>query len=103
MRTVKTAELAETSNIVNFVDELEELYASLHCQLLDSLTPQQFAKVQRLVEVSRVMTEAQCMLGVLASVRTAEPARATACRSRRATRRGVTARLHTNGTRALGA
>jgi len=100
---VKASELAETTDIVSFVDELEELYASLQCELLDSLSPQQFAKVQRLVEAGQVMTEAQCMLGVLATVRTSEPSRSTACRPRRTIRRTVTARIRGNDTRAIGA
>lgn len=103
MRTVRASELADTTEIVSFVDELEELFASLQCELLDSLSDQQFTKVQRLVEAGRVMTEAQCMLGVLASARSTEPARATACRPRRATRRWITARFRGNDTRAIGA
>ncbi len=100
---MKATELADTTEIVSFVDELEELFASLQCDLLDSLSPEQFAKVQRLVEAGQVLTEAQCMLGVLASVRTSGPTRSTACRPRRAIRRTVTARIHGNNTRAIGA
>jgi hypothetical protein len=94
---VKATELANTTDITNFVDELEELFASLQCELLDSLSPQQFAKVQRLVEAGQVMTEAQCMLGVLASARATSAVRSTACRPRRATRRTATARIRAIG------
>ena len=103
MRTVRATELAGTTEIVSFVDELEELFASLQCELLDSLSPQQFAMVQRLVEAGQVLTEAQCTLGVLASVRTSETTRSTACRPRRAIRRTVTARIRGNESRAIGA
>ena len=103
VRTVRASELTDTTEIVSFVDELEELFASLQCELLDSLSPVQFARVQRLVEAGRVLTEAQCTLGVLASVRTTEPVRSTVCRPRRAIRRSVTARIRTNDTRAIGA
>jgi hypothetical protein len=103
VQAVRANELVETTEIGNFVDELEELFASLQCELLDVLSPQQFTKVQRLVEAAQVMTEAQCMLGVLTSVRTASTPRATVCRPRRAVRRTVTARLHSADARAIGA
>ena len=102
MRTMKATELAGTTEIVSFVDELEELFASLQCELLDSLSPEQFSKVQRLVEAGQVLTEAQCTLGVLASVRSSAP-RSTACRPRRAIRRAATTRFHGTDTRAIGA
>ena len=103
VRTVRTSELTATHEIVNFVDEVEELYASLQCELLDTLTPEQFAKVQRLVEAGQVMTEAQCMLGVLSTMRASEPVRASACRTRRAIRRGIAMRGHNSDIRAIGA
>jgi hypothetical protein len=97
VQTAKATELADPTEIVNFVDDLEELFAGLECELLDTLSPQQFAKVQRLVEAGQVMTEARCMLGVLASVRTTPSPRSTVCRPRRAIRRTATARIRAIG------
>ena len=99
MRTVSRAELADSVEIVSFLDRLEETFTSLECQLLDSLSPKEFATVQRLVEAGRLMTEAQYTLGMMALARTSAPRRSTACHQRQAIRRTTT---H-NGPRALGA
>ena len=99
MRTVSRAELADSVEIVSFLDRLEETFASLECQLLDSLSPTEFATVQRLVEAGRLMTEAQYTLGMMALARTPASRRSTACHQPKAIRRTTT---H-NGQRALGA
>jgi hypothetical protein len=100
---VRANELVETTEIGSFVDELEELFATLQCELLDTLSPDQFMKVQRLVEAGQVMTEAQCMLGVLASVRSTSGPRSTVCRPRRFVRRTASSRFRTDDSRAIGA
>jgi len=94
--------MADSVEIVSFLDRLEETFANLECELLDSLSPSQFATVQRLVEAGRLMTEAQYAIGMLALARTPISPRSKGCQPRQAIRRS-SGHNGSNGTRAIGA
>ena len=45
------------------VNDLEVAVVELECSLLDTLTPAQFERVQELVQATRILTTARCVLG----------------------------------------
>ena len=47
----------------NVADQLEAIVASIECRLMEALTPQQFEMVQDLMEATRLLTEAELVLG----------------------------------------
>ena len=44
-------------------DDLEASVVELECSLLEALTPAQFERVQALIQATRVLTAANCVLG----------------------------------------
>jgi hypothetical protein len=63
VRSINQPTTQQFSEIPSFPDELEVIVASIECRLLESLTPQQFAMVQHLMEATRMLTEAELTLG----------------------------------------
>lgn len=54
--------ISQTELIPSFPDDLEALIADLECELLMSVTPEQFQVVQRLVRANRLLVEADSLL-----------------------------------------
>ena len=55
-------EIGESVQSGGFVDKLEEMVVDLECRLLESLSPEQFATVQSLVQAAEVLAEARAVL-----------------------------------------
>lgn len=62
------------TEIPRFSDDLEAIIADLECELLASLTPEQFSAVQTLVEATRLLTEAQAALDAVPTTGAGAPA-----------------------------
>lgn len=90
MRTLCAADMVEISDTVQsggFVDRLEQLVVDLECKLLDTLTPDQFATVQHLVQAAQILAEARSTLSTTASSQTVRAVRLDGSERRRAGRR----------------
>jgi hypothetical protein len=59
----QTTTTMQFQDVPSFPDDLEAIIANIECRLLETLTPQQFALVEHLVEASRLLTEAELTLG----------------------------------------
>ena len=58
-----TGERQALPMVPQIVNDLEVSVVELECSLLDTLTPAQFERVQELVQATRVLTTARCVLG----------------------------------------
>ncbi len=56
-------ERQELPIVPQIVNDLEVLVTELECWLLDALTPAQFERVQELIQATRIVTTARCVLG----------------------------------------
>ena len=63
MRNSSQPAATQLQEVPSFPDDLELIIANIECELLEALTPKQFELVQHLVEVTRVLTEAELTLG----------------------------------------
>jgi hypothetical protein len=65
VRIGSATDLVEIGELVQsggFVDKLEEMVVDLECRLLESLSPEQFATVQSLVQAAEILAEARAVL-----------------------------------------
>jgi hypothetical protein len=63
VRSINQTAPTQYQEIPSFPDDLEVVIANIECRLLESLSPQQFAMVQDLMEATRLLTEAELTLG----------------------------------------
>lgn len=63
VRNISQPAVAQYQEVPSFPDDLEMIIANIECRLLETLTPTQFEMVQRLVEATRMLTEAELTLG----------------------------------------
>jgi hypothetical protein len=63
VRAISQPTAPQPQEILSFPDDLEVVIATIECRLLESLSPQQFAMVQHLVEANKLLTEAELTLG----------------------------------------
>jgi hypothetical protein len=79
----------ELTMVPRILDQLESSMIDIECALLDTLTPAQFALIQELVQATRILTTARCVVGEQQRRDLEHASVATACarRPRRHTRR----------------
>jgi hypothetical protein len=61
--SVRAGARRELTMVPRILDDLESAAIDIECELLDTLTPAQFARVQELVQATRLLTTARCVLG----------------------------------------
>jgi hypothetical protein len=63
VRSINQTAPTQYQEIPSFPDDLEVIIANIECRLLETLSPQQFAMVQDLMEATRLLTETELTLG----------------------------------------
>jgi len=68
--------------IPHMLNDIELETIELECSLIDTLTPDQFERVQELVQATRILTTARCVLGEQERREEDEAARVANCGAR---------------------
>lgn len=63
MRSISQQSAPQLQDIPSFPDQLEVIISNIECRLLETLTPDQFAMVQRLIEANQLLTEFELTVG----------------------------------------
>jgi hypothetical protein len=63
MRTINQQGVTQFQDIPSFPDQLEVIVSNIECRLLETLTPDQFAMVQHLIEATQLLTELESTVG----------------------------------------
>jgi hypothetical protein len=58
----RTDNRLEQATVPQFLSDVELAMLDIECSLLDTLTPAQFESVQELVQATRILTAARCVL-----------------------------------------
>lgn len=63
MRTINQQSAPQFQDFPSFPDQLEVIVSNIECRLLETLTPDQFAMVQHLIEATQLLSELDVAVG----------------------------------------